>query len=256
MLALEGKVALVTGAGSGIGKASAIAFAKAGARLVITDINAETVNATAQEIGENCIAVPGDHRVRADNEKAVAAALAKWGKLDILHNNAGVAYRNSIDETTDADIELALSVNITGPYRMTQAALPALRDCARNGGAPSILFTASIHTMMVKPMLTVYGASKHAVGGLVASLCKELGPDGIRVNAVCPGPIDTPLLRHNLIGQFGNVEAGLKAFSTDVPLGRIPSLDDVTNAAIFLSSDKASIISGVTLAVDGGQTTR
>ncbi len=255
MSELRGKIALISGAGSGIGKAAAIAFAEAGARLVITDINSDTAAATAKEIGADCIAVPGDHRLRADNAKAVEGAVSKWGRLDILYNNAGVAYRNSIDDTDDEALELSLGVNITGPYRMTQTALPALRQRAQDGGFPAILFTASIHSLMVKPMLTLYGTSKHAVGGLVASMARELGPQGIRVNAVCPGPVDTPLLRKNLIAQFGDVETGMKNFASDVPLGRIPTLSDVANAAIFLCSDKASIINGVLLPVDGGQTT-
>lgn len=252
---LQGKVALITGAGSGIGKAAAAAFAREGARLVITDINLEAAQATAREIGTDCVAVPGDHRRRDDNARAVDAAMSKWGQLDILYNNAGVAYRNDIDSTDDDAIEYSLSVNISGPYRMTQTALPALRQRAKDGGFPAILFTASIHSLMVKPMLTLYGTSKHAVGGLVASMARELGPQGIRVNAVCPGPVDTPLLRKNLVAQFGDVETGMKTFAGDVPLGRIPTLTDVANAAIFLCSDKASIINGVLLPVDGGQTT-
>lgn len=254
---LDGKVALITGAGSGIGEAIAKAFVAAGARILVTEVNEEAGARLAKELGDrHCRFEPGDHRSREDNDRAVRVAVDAWGGLDILLNNAGTAVRGPIETVGDTEVDRLLGVNIAGPYRMTQAALPALRERARSGATPSILFTASMQSLMVKPDFTLYGTTKHAIAGLVGSLALELAPAGIRVNAVCPGPVDTPLLRAGLANINPDVEQALKDYVRDIPMRKLTPLADIAETAVFLCSDRARIMTGSLVAVDGGISAR
>lgn len=253
---LEGKIALITGGASGIGAACARAFVHAGARVMITDIAHAAADALARDLGENCQAVQGDHRVRADNERAVADVVAAWGGLDVLCNNAGVPAQGSIAAVDDEMIDRVLGINVVGPYRMTQAALPALLERRRQSGTPSIIFMASIQSLMVRPHFTLYSTSKHGLGGLIGSLALELAPEGIRVNGLCPGPVDTPLFRASLAGADPDEDKAVQKFRAGIPLGRLIMPEDVAHAAVFLASDRACSITGVMLPVDGGMTAR
>ncbi|MGB3811358.1 MAG: glucose 1-dehydrogenase [Parvibaculum sp.] len=255
MTTLSGKIALITGGGAGIGAATARRFVAEGARVVITDINDEDGNRVAKEIGENCRFIHADHRIRAHNDDAVRLAVETWGELNILFNNAGTPLRGKFDDIDDQTIERLLSINIAGPIRMTQAALPALRESAkRRQGA--ILFTASIQSLMVRPHYTLYGATKHGIAGLLSSLALELATENIRVNGVGPGPVNTQLLRtsvavaaktHNI-----NMDAAYEMFKGNVPMRQLIEPEDIANAASFLCSDAARLITGVVLPVDGG----
>lgn len=250
---LDGKLALITGAGSGIGRAIAQAFVKAGARILVTDVDRDAGMRLAAELGrDRCVFEPGDHRDGEDNRRAVRSALEAWGGLDILFNNAGTALRGPIETVGDADVDRLLGVNVAGPYRMIQAALPALRERAKTGRKPSVIFTASMQSLMVKPDFTLYGATKHAIAGLVGSLALELAPAGIRVNAICPGPVDTPLLRAGLAARNPDVEQALEDYVRDIPMRRLTPLADIAETAVFVASDRASVMTGSMVAVDGG----
>ncbi len=256
MARLDGKTALITGGAGDIGAATAARFIEEGCRVVIFDLDRNKGEAVVQRLGANCRFVAGDHLQPDDNRNAVNLAVSAFGGLDILYNNAGVARTGPLDVVTDADFDMVIAVNVTGPQRMTKAALPALRDRARAGHDVSILFTASIQTLLVRPNFTAYGASKHAIGGFLSSLALELAGEAIRVNGVCPGPVDTPLLHDALRAVGGDLDAAREQFRKGVPLQRLAEPLDVANAILFLASPEAQHITGVLLPVDGGQTAR
>ena len=253
---LDDQVALITGGAGEIGAATAARFIAEGCRVVICDIDAERGAAIAGQLGNSCRFITADHLDPDANRAAVEAAVAAFGGLDILYNNAGIARTGPLEEVDDAEFDRVMAVNVAGPQRMTRAALPALRSRARQGRNVSILFTASIQTLLVRPNFTAYGASKHAIGGFLSSLALELAGDGIRVNGVCPGPVDTPLL-HDALRMFGSdIDDARERFRLGVPLQRFAEPIDVANAVLFLASAEARHITGVLLPVDGGQTAR
>lgn len=256
---LEGKVALITGGASGIGAAAARQFVAEGAKVLITDLDEGAGKAFAGDVGPNCLFQRGDHCVRRDNEAAVAAVLDQWGRLDILYNNAGVEHRGAVEAVDDEALSRLLDVNISGPVRMTQAALPVLREAAASGGA-SILFTASIQAIMVRPEMTIYGAAKHGIAGFLSSLALELAPKKIRVNGICPGPVVTPMLKRAAAsvadGAGMSQEVALDGVRASIPMQSLIDPLDIARAAVFLCSDDAAMITGVLLPVDGGITAR
>ena len=252
---LDDKVALITGGASGLGEATARRFVEEGCRVLITDLNDEAGERIAAELGSAARYCHADHTNRAENDAAVAFALETWGQLDVLHNNAGVGSGGAIDDVSEELFDDVMRINVAGPHRMTQAALPALRERARTGNA-SILFTCSLQTIMVRPGFTTYAASKRAVGGLVLVLALELAPDNIRVNGICPGPVDTALFRSAIAHRPEGIDAVREEFAKGLPLGRLIEPIDVANANAFLSSDEAKNISGVLLPVDGGRSAR
>ncbi len=252
---LDGKIAIITGAGSGIGAATARYFAREGARLLLTDLAADKVSAVAGELGGQARWLVSDHTDEAQCQEAVARAVSEFGALHILHNNAGVPQQGGVESIPAGEFRKVIDANLTGPFLMAQAAVPALREAAQSGANASILFTGSIQSIMVRAGFTAYAASKHGIGGLVGAIALEFAPVPIRVNALCPGPIDTPLMRE--IGRrTGDEEAFLAKFGAGVPMQRLIGLDDVAAAAVFLSSDEARMITGVMLPVDGGMTAR
>ena len=250
---LRGKVALITGGASGIGEASVRRFVQDGARVVFTDIDASLGRKLAAELGSAVRFVRGDHTVSADNRVAVDKALEAFGAVHILHNNAGVGQHGSIGEVSEEKLRAIIDSNLIGPYLMTQAALPALRKSAADSGEAVILFTASSQTLMVRPNMTVYGATKHGIGGLIGSLALELAPERIRVNGICPGPVYTQLFRDS-IKHLGDTPAVAERFTANVPLGRFIEPNEIAAAAAFLCGPDASAITGILLPVDGGQT--
>ncbi|MFM9883886.1 MAG: SDR family NAD(P)-dependent oxidoreductase [Burkholderiales bacterium] len=249
---LDGKVALITGGASGIGAATARRFLAEGARAMLSDINGEKGEALARELGAQASFVKGDHCIAADNDRMVAATVDKFGSLDILYNNAGMPQRGALEKLDEAVLRRLMDVNLIGPFLASKAAIPALRRSAAAKRAPCILFTASIQSIMVRPNFTAYGASKHGVSGLMSTLALELAPDGIRVNAVGPGPVDTALFRSIVEAGGGDIET----FRSGIPLKRLITPEDVAAAAVFLCSADASAITGVLLPVDGGITAR
>ena len=257
MAALDGRVAIITGAASGIGAAAARAFVAAGAKVVIGDINDAAGAALAAELGDDCAFHHVDHTLRADNEAAVELAVERYGKLDILYNNAGTAFLGRFERVDDAEWERVVSVNLVGPFRMTQAALPALREGAKalRGGA-AIVFTSSIQGISARPFVSPYTAAKHGIVGLVRGLALELAADNIRVNAVCPVTTNSPMLRQFMPAHWDDetVAAAREQAKDSIPLQRLAEPEDSARAALFLVSEDAGMITGVALAVDGGVT--
>lgn len=248
---LNGRVVLVTGGASGLGAAVVRQFGAEGAQVVFTDIATGSAEDLQREMGSSVLFVPGDHTSAQDNLDAVNAALRTFGHLDILHNNAGMIIQGNVDETEANSIEKILRVNLLGPFLMVQAALPALRQRARVRQC-AILFTASIQSLMVRPGYTAYGASKHGLAGLVGSLALELAGSNIRVNAVCPGPVDTQLFRDGTRHISSDPNELVRKYEATVPMGRLIEPREVAEAACFLVSDQATAITGALLPVDGG----
>jgi 3-oxoacyl-[acyl-carrier protein] reductase len=257
---LDGKVALITGGAGEFGSATARRFIEEGAKVMLSDLDGAKAAAVASNLGTDCRSMAGDHTKMADNEATVKAVLEAFGHLDILFNNAGLGHAGAIEGETEDVFEKVMAVNVSGPQRMTRAALPALRQRAQQLGdlaGVSIMFTASIQSIMVRPNMTTYGTSKHAIAGFLASLALELAPEHIRVNGVCPGPVDTPLLRSVLEGSpGGTMDEKISRYETGIPLGKLTRAIDVANTLVFLCSDEAQAITGVLLPIDGGQTAR
>jgi 3-oxoacyl-[acyl-carrier protein] reductase len=251
---LAGKVALVTGAGSGLGRAVTWRFAAEGAKVVIADLDAERGDAVAAGIGDNAVFIRCDHTSSEDDARAVAFAVEKFGKLDIVHNNAGGPFTGPFEAVDDATLEGVLRTNLFGVMQMSRAALPQLRESAkRNPAGSSLLFTSSLQGLKAKPNFSLYTVAKHGIVGLVRSLALELAPHNVRVNALCPTVVATPMLQAFLPGMAVNEEEAMKRFRATIPLARMPEPEDVASAALFLVSDEARVITGVALPVDGGQ---
>jgi len=244
---LKGKVAIVTGAGSGIGRAAAARLAGAGARVVLADVARDKVEEAAQAIGGEVRAVPGDISVDADAGRIVAAA-REWGRLDVLVNNAGVMDKlTPLHEVTDELWQKVMGVNAGGTFNMCRRALPAMME--QKAGA--IVNVASVAGLQGGRGGAAYTASKHAVIGLTKSLAWFYGPQGIRANAVCPGAVDTPLGPGGIPSQDGIQR--MMGYVKLIP--RSGKADEIAAAIAFLASDDAVYVNGATLLVDGGWST-
>lgn len=254
MSRLAGKVALVTGAGSGLGRAVAKRFAAEGAKVVVTDVNVASGSAVAKEIGANAAFITCDHTSSEQDARAVALAVDTFGSLDIVHNNAGGPFTGPFDQVDDATLERVLRVNLFGVIQMTRVALPHLRESAsRNPAGAALLYTSSLQGLKAKPNFSLYTVAKHGIIGLVRSLALELAPQNIRVNAICPTVVATPMLEAFLPGMAADRDEAMQRFRSTIPLARMPEPEDVAATALFLVSDEARMITGVALPVDGGQ---
>ena len=254
MSRLHQRVALITGAASGLGAATARRFHEEGASVVVADIDEARGRALVANLGEDAFFVRCDHTLRSDCANAVKSTLDHFGRLDILHNNAGGPFAGTVESADDETLVRVLNVKLLGVFKMTQEALPALRlSASRNSCGAAILFTSSLQGLKARPNYSVYTAAKHGIVGLVKSLALELAPVNIRVNAVCPTVTETPMLEKFLPGMSQNMEEARQRFRATIPLGRMPAPVDTANALLFLASDEARMITGVALAVDGGQ---
>jgi 3-oxoacyl-[acyl-carrier protein] reductase len=246
---LEGKIAIVTGAGSGFGEATARRFAAEGASVVVADLRADAASRVAGEIGKTAIAVTADVGSAADVAKVISETVRRFGTPNILVNNAGTTHKNQpLLETDEASFDRVFHVNVKSIYHFVQATVPLMRDA----GGGVILNIGSTAGIRPRPGLTWYNASKGAVNLMSRSLAVELAPWRIRVNALCPVAGDTPLLAA-LMGVPDTLEARAK-FIASIPLGRLCLPSDVAAAALFLASDEAEFITGVEFPVDGGRT--
>jgi 3-oxoacyl-[acyl-carrier protein] reductase len=246
---LQGKVAVVTGAGGGFGEGIARRFAIEGARVVVADINAAAARKVALEIGNVAVAIAGDVSQGKDVAQMVAAATDRFGGLDIVVNNAGTTHRNQpMLNVPEEDFDRVFAVNVKSIYWMAQHAVPVLRSQGRGGSLINISSTAGIRP---RPGLVWYNGTKGAVNTMTMCMATELAPDNIRVNAICP-VIGATGLTELFMGQPDSPEIRQKFLST-IPLGRMSQPSDIANACVWLGEDASSFITGILLPVDGGR---
>ena len=248
---LRGKVAFITGAGMGMGRAAAVLFAEEGARVVVADIDAaaakETV-ALVEKAGSQALATVGDVALEADVRRMIEEGVRRFGRLDVLHNNAGVLWKDrdrSVLETDDGWWERVMAVNLKSVFWVTKHGIPHLR---RAGGG-SIVNVGSVSALVgFTRAQDAYTSAKGALISLTKSLAIQFAKDQIRCNIIHPGIVDTPLQAPYLS------EAIRKEFETGIPLGRIAKPREIAFAALFLASDESSFMTGADLVVDGGFT--
>ena len=248
----NGKVAAVTGAGSGIGRGIAVALANAGARVVVNDLVEDGLDETLELVaaaGSEGVASIGDVRRREDVQRLVDDAAASFGGLDVMVANAAVGLYADLQVMTEDEIDRVLDVNLKGALTCAQLAIPALR--ARGGG--SIVFVSSVQAYETLRGCVVYGAAKAGLVAAARALAVEVGEHGIRVNAIAPGTIDTPMLQRDLDGM-NTADAGgfLERVRAANALGRIGTVEEVADVVVFLVSDAARYVTGTTVVVDGG----
>jgi 3-oxoacyl-[acyl-carrier protein] reductase len=250
---LSGKVAIVTGGGSGFGEGIARRFAEEGAKIVVNDIDDAGGKRVAAEIEKahgqgSAIYVRGDVARNDDVKALVDACVARFSHLDIMVNNAGISHRNMpMLDVPEAMVDKILAVNVKSIYLAALHVVPLFR---RQGKGGVIINTASTAGLRPRPGLTVYNASKGAAVTMTKSMAVEFAPDNIRVNALCPVAGETPLL-----GTFMGADTpeNRARFKASIPLGRLSTPRDIANAALYLASDDAEFITGVALEVDGGR---
>jgi len=246
---LDGKVVIVTGAAGGFGEGIARLFVKEGARVLIADIDAVKAQKVAQELGKNASARQCDVSRSADVRAAVQACVDTFGAPDIVVNNAGTTHTSqpmlNVDEAT---FDKVFAVNVKSIYYMAHAVIPLMRE--RKSGV--ILNVGSTAGIRPRPGLTWYNASKAAVNVMSKSMAAELGPDNIRVNAICPVMGATGLIEQFLGGP--DTPESRARIIAGIPLGRMSTAEDVAYAALYLASDAARFITGIELPVDGGRT--
>ncbi|WP_373084654.1 glucose 1-dehydrogenase [Sneathiella sp.] len=245
---IQGKVTVVTGAGSGFGEGIARRFAVEGGKVVVADINGEAARRVAEDIGEAAVSFSGDVTKRSDVAAMIALAVEKFGKLDVLINNAGYTSRNgSMLEVDEETFDRIYNVNVKAIYLAALEVVPIFRQ----NGSGLIINVASVGATRPRPGLVWYNGSKGAAVNVTKGMAVELAPDNIRVNALCPVLSETGLLE-----QFMGVEdtpENRKNFLATIPLGRLGRPSDVAGAALYLASDDAEFITGVALEVDGGR---
>lgn len=250
MLNFQDKVAIVTGASAGIGRATAMAFAEQGASVVVADINQELGEATAADIhakGGKATFMLCDVTKEADVIALVDGTLETYGKLDMAFNNAGIEIEQSkLADGEERVFDSIMDVNVKGVWRCMKYQIPAM---LKNGGG-SIVNTASVAGLGAAPKMAIYSASKHAVIGLTKSAAVEYGKKGIRVNAVCPAVIDTEMFRRAAEADPRKAEyvAGMH------PVGRIGKVEEIAEAVMYLCSSNSGFTTGIALPVDGGHT--
>jgi len=250
----DGKVVVVTGGALGIGRASALAFAREGARVTIADINAAAGASTLAEIeavGAHGHLVAGDVVQASHCQRVVRETVDRFGGLDVLFNNVGIqpldSYKN-VEDTTEDQWDRILDVNLKSYFLMSKYALPEIRR--RGGGA--IINTASVQGLQSQHGVPAYAASKGGVLSLTRQMALDYAAQGIRVLAVCPGTIDTEMVRTAAALEPDGIEAALQRFGKSHPIGRIGTGQDIANVVLFLASEGASFMTGEYVCVDGG----
>ena len=246
MKKLEGKVAVITGGSSGIGLATARRFVAEGAHVVITGRREKELTDAAAAIGENVTAVVGDVSRLGDLDRLYAVVKEKHGHVDILFANAGAGTVAPLEAASETHFDQTFDVNVKGLFFTVQKALPLFKD----GG--SIILTSSVSNVLGLPAFSAYAASKAAVRSFARAWTLELKDRNIRVNAMSPGPIDTPALATTTGLTPEQAEQAAAQFSSQIPMGRRGEPEEIAAAVTFLASDESSFITGIDLAVDGG----
>ncbi|SAK57140.1 short-chain dehydrogenase/reductase SDR [Caballeronia fortuita] len=245
MTKLRGKIAVITGGNSGMGLATAQLFAKEGAKVIITGRRQKELDEAVESIGADAEGVLGDVSKLSDLDSLHDHVKAKYGRVDVIFANAGLGSLTPVDQVTEAQFDETFNVNVKGTYFTVQKLLPLVPD----GG--SIILNASIASSTGMEAFSVYSATKAAVRSLARTLTADLKARKIRVNAISPGPIDTPIF-----GKTGLTDEQIEGFkagiASQVPLGRIGLSEEIAKPALFLASDDSSYISGIELTVDGG----
>jgi 3-oxoacyl-[acyl-carrier protein] reductase len=245
---LHQKVAIITGAGSGIGRATAERFVREGARVVVADISGQRAAATSQELGPNAAPVAGDVTDPAAVASMVDTAVQRFGRVDILYSNAGVAEAvKPLAEITRAEWDNIIAVNLTAFFLCAQAVVPVMREA----GGGSIMVTASIAARRPRPGMAAYVASKSGAIGLAKALAIELAAERIRVNVINPGPARTPMVKE--FGFTGDEAEAFRQLEAGLPLGMTIEPDDIAAAAVYLASDEAAKVTGLVMNVDSGR---
>lgn len=247
---LAGKVALITGAARGIGRGIALRFAQEGAQVGVLDLNeaeAQEVVDEIRQMGCDALALGANVADEAQVERAVTRLKDHFGPCTVLVNNAAVMPSGRLHETSPADFDRCLAVNLRGAYLMSRAVIP---DMLRLGKG-SIIHMASVTGILGLPGIAVYSATKGALIALARAMSTDYARFGIRVNAVSPGTIDSPML-HDFVARQSNPEAIRRQFDEMHPIGRVGTIEEVANVFLFLASDEASFVTGANYEVDGG----
>jgi dihydroanticapsin dehydrogenase len=246
---LADKVCIVTGAGSGIGRATAIRLAEEGARVTCVDINEVSAGETATMIGESAHPVGADVSNDTQVRAYTAGTVERWSKLDVVFNNAGVNLPTVFHEATDELINRTLDVNIKGCIYGSRAAIPYMLEA----GGGSIINTGSVNSLVSEPFLSIYAASKGAILMLSKSIALDYAKQNIRCNCLCPGWVDTPVnyAHAEMLGGLDHVYATIDSFQ---PIGRPGEPREIANVVLFLASDESSFMTGSAVVADGAMT--
>jgi NAD(P)-dependent dehydrogenase (short-subunit alcohol dehydrogenase family) len=248
---LSGRVAIVTGAGSGIGRAGAEAMAREGAAMVLADRDAASGEAAAQRIvaaGGRALAVRTDVADDADLEALVARAVEAFGRVDILHSHAGIQVEGGLEAVEPAGMDASWRINVRAHFALARLVMPHMR----REGRGSVIVTASNSGIFHDPEMIAYATSKHAAVAMVKQIALDYGKHTVRVNALCPGWVDTPF-NDPFMRQMGGREALLGYVKDKIPMGRFASVEEIAEAILFLASDRSSFMTGQALVVDGGE---
>jgi meso-butanediol dehydrogenase / (S,S)-butanediol dehydrogenase / diacetyl reductase len=249
---LSHKVALITGGGTGIGRACALLFAKEGAQVAVAGRRIEPLQAVVQELkaaGREAFAVTCDVANRASVDSAIAAATNRFDRLNVVVNNAGAVVVATVEETSDEDWHRLLEINLTGTFFVSRAVLPALRKA----GGGSIVNIGSILGLISRKQRAAYSAAKAGVAGLTRAMALDHAHENIRVNCVCPSIIETELGLQSM-AKAPNPEAEYKNRVSAIPLARLGKPEDVAQMALYLASDESAWVTGASLPLDGGLT--